>query len=224
MNIQFMFENGKGSVVNKYDYIVDEEQFPLKTLNSHKQYLAQLALKSKKEIKTMQVEKEMVKPCSDVIMRKTSVKQNYTCYCNQDKVRFFKLLFEKYLSVATAAKQLGIHIHTAQKGAKQKTGCSCILYKEHKNAILEYIDDNPSIVLDKVMKKLKQIFTELKVFKTTLFDFVKQHCNLSLKKAWLQPIDQNSKEKIQECLDWVSLDFLSFHTIKKESREMVLGK
>ncbi|KAG1527548.1 hypothetical protein G6F52_001440 [Rhizopus delemar] len=47
------------------------------------------------------------------------------------------------------------------------------------------------------------MFTELKVSKTTLFDFVKQHCNLSLKKARLQPIDRNSEEKIQERLDWV---------------------
>lgn len=42
--------NGKGSVVDQYgrsdptDYIVDEEQFRLETLNSHKQYLAQLPL------------------------------------------------------------------------------------------------------------------------------------------------------------------------------------
>jgi hypothetical protein len=34
-------------------------------------------------------------------------------------VRFFKLLFEKCLSAATAAKQLGIHVRTAQKWAKQ---------------------------------------------------------------------------------------------------------
>ncbi|EIE91643.1 hypothetical protein RO3G_16354 [Rhizopus delemar RA 99-880] len=47
------------------------------------------------------------------------------------------------------------------------------------------------------------MFTELKVSKITLFDFVKQHCNLSLKKARLQPIDRNSEEKIQERLDWV---------------------
>jgi hypothetical protein len=41
MNIQFLFENGKGSVVDEYgrpepmDYIVDEEQFRLETLSSH---------------------------------------------------------------------------------------------------------------------------------------------------------------------------------------------
>jgi transposase len=131
-------------------------------------------------------------------------------------VRFFKLLFEKCLSAATAAKQLGIHVRTVQKWAKQyetdpdsifekwrKTGRPRILHEEHKNAILECIDDNSSVVLDEVMKKLKQIFTELKVSKTALFDFVKQHCNLSLKKARLQPIGRNSEEKIQERLDWV---------------------
>ncbi|KAG1283946.1 hypothetical protein G6F66_010795 [Rhizopus arrhizus] len=198
------------------DYIADEEQFRLETLSSHTQYLAQLALKSEKEIETMQVEKEVVKPCSDAIMRETSVKQNYTRYCDQDKVRFFKLLFEKCLSAGHCCKQLGIHVRTAQKWAKQyekdpdsifekrrKTGRPRILHEEHKNAILECIDDNPSVVLDEVMKKLKQIFTELKAPKTTLFDFVTQHCNLSLKKARLQPIGRNSEEKIQERLDWV---------------------
>ena len=41
MNFQSLFENGKGSVVDKYgrpepmDYIVDEEQFRLETLSSH---------------------------------------------------------------------------------------------------------------------------------------------------------------------------------------------
>ncbi|KAG1448982.1 hypothetical protein G6F55_010385 [Rhizopus delemar] len=197
------------------DYIVDEEQFRLETLSSHTQYLAQLPLESEKRIDAMQLEKE-VKPNGDVIMRETSVKRNYTRYSDQDKVRFFKLLFERCLSAAAAAKQLGIHVRTAQKWAaeyekdpdsifekRRKTGRPRILHDEHKNAILECIDENPPIVLDKVMKKLKQMFTKLKVSKTTLFDFVKQHCNLSLKKAQLQPIDRNSEEKIQERLDWV---------------------
>ncbi|KAL0086083.1 hypothetical protein F4703DRAFT_1928519 [Phycomyces blakesleeanus] len=174
MNIQFMFENKKGSVVDKYgrsepmNYIVDEEQFRLETLISHTKYNPS-ALKSEKEIGTMQVEKEV-----------------------------------KCLSAATAAKQLGTHVRTAQKWAKQyetdpdwifekrrKTGRLCILHEEHKNAIIECIDGNPSVVLDELMKKLKQTFTELKVSKTTFFDFVKQHCNLSLKKARLQPMGQH---------------------------------
>ena len=111
---------GKGSIVKEYDrskpmdYIVDEEPFRLETLSSHTQYLAQLPLKSEKRIDAMQVEKK-AKPKGDAIMREISVKRNYTRYSDQDKVRFFKLLFERCLSAAAAAKQLGIHVRTAQK-------------------------------------------------------------------------------------------------------------
>ncbi|CEG76479.1 hypothetical protein RMATCC62417_11375 [Rhizopus microsporus] len=224
MDIQFLFENEKGFVVDEYgrpkpmDYIVDEEQFRLETVSSHTQYLAQLSLESGKGIEAMQVEKEVVKPRSDVKMRETSVKRSYTRYSDQDKVRFFKLLFEKYLSAAAAAaaRQLATHIRTTQKWTKQyekdpdsifekwrKTGHPRILREEHKSVIIECIDENPSVVLDEAMKKLKQIFTELKVSKSILFDFVKERCNLSLKKARRQPIDRNSEEKIQERLDWV---------------------
>ncbi|ORE09951.1 hypothetical protein BCV72DRAFT_316834, partial [Rhizopus microsporus var. microsporus] len=198
MNVQFLFENGKGSVVDEYgrhelmDYIVDEEQFRLGTLSFHTQYLAQLPLESENVIETMQVEKEPVKPHSDVIMKETSVKRSYTRYSDQDKVRFFKLLFERCLSAAAAAKQLGIHVRTAQKWTKQhekdpdsvfekrrKTGRPRILHEEHKSVILECTDENPPIVLGEVMKRLKEIFRELKEPKSTLCDFydmVKEKC------------------------------------------------
>ena len=108
------------------------------------------------------------------------MKRNYTRYSDQDKARFFKLLFEKCLSVAAAAKRLGVHVRTAQKRAEQyerdlpsifeqqrKTGRPSILNKEHKKVILECIDANTSVVLDNVMKHLRQVFTELKVSKST---------------------------------------------------------
>ncbi|KAG0741370.1 hypothetical protein G6F57_001031 [Rhizopus arrhizus] len=179
MSIQFLFENGKGSVVDEYgrpepmDYIIDEEQFRLETLSSHTQYLVQLPLASEKEVEA--------KPSSDIKMKETLVKRSCTRYSDQDKVRFFKLLFEKCLSAAAAAKQLEIHVRTAQIWVKQyekdpdsifqkrrKTGHPRILHEDHKTVILECIDENPSVILDKVMKKLKQIFTELKVSKSTL--------------------------------------------------------
>ena len=123
-------------------------------------------------------------------------------------------MFEKCLSAAAAAKQLGIHVRTTRKWAEQyerdpdsifekrrKTGRLRIPNQEHKKVILECIDTNPSIVLDDMMKHLRQVFTELKVSKSTLFDFVTKHCNLSLKKARFQSIDRNSEKKIQERLD-----------------------
>ena len=118
MNIQFFYENGKGSVVDEYgrpepmNYIVDEEQFSLETLSSHTQYLAQLPLESEKMTEVMQVKKR-TKADSDVIMRETSMKRNCTRYSDQDKLRLFKLLFEKCLSAAAATKRLGVHVRTA---------------------------------------------------------------------------------------------------------------
>ncbi|KAI7862271.1 hypothetical protein BDF14DRAFT_114960 [Spinellus fusiger] len=98
------------------DYIVDRKQFRLETLSSHTQYLAQLPLESENEVEAMQMERE-AKASNDVVMRETSMKRNYTRYSDQDKVRFFKLLFEKCLSAAAAAaaKQLWIHVCTTQK-------------------------------------------------------------------------------------------------------------
>jgi hypothetical protein len=51
MSIQFLYEDGKGTVVDEYgrpepmDYIVDEEQYRLETLSSYAQYLSKLCQK-----------------------------------------------------------------------------------------------------------------------------------------------------------------------------------
>ncbi|CEG82112.1 hypothetical protein RMATCC62417_16234 [Rhizopus microsporus] len=233
MNIQFLYENGKCSAVDEYggpepmDYIVDEEQFRLETLSSHTQYLAQLPLESEKVIEAIQVEKE-VKPGSDVAMRETSVKRNYTRYSDQDKVRFFEPLFEKCLSAAAAAKRLGIHVRTAQKWAEQyerdpdsifekrrKAGRPRILNEEHKKVILEYIDENPSVVLDDVMKRLGQVFTELKVSKSILFDFIGTVRKRS-KSAWIGFIN-GKKTDMNFMTNCVFLDESVFHINLKRS-------
>jgi transposase len=108
-------------------------------------------------------------------MREGLIKQNYTRYFDQDKMRFFKLLLEKCLSVAAAATQFGIHVRTAQKWAEQyerdsnsifekrrKTGRPHIPNEEHKKVILECNDANPPVVFDDVMKHLRQSIHRIK--------------------------------------------------------------
>ncbi|KAG1171541.1 hypothetical protein G6F71_006894 [Rhizopus microsporus] len=85
----------------------------------------------------------------------------------------------------------------------KKTGCSRILHEEHKQVTLKYIDENPSVVLEQVMKRLLQKFRDLKASKSTIYNSVRTECNLSLKKAQFQPVDRNSEEKIQERFDWL---------------------
>lgn len=85
----------------------------------------------------------------------------------------------------------------------RKTSRPRLLNEDHKKVILACIDENPSTVLEQLMEQLKQIFTGIKVSKSTVHDFVRMHWNLSLKKAQFQPVDRNSEEKIKERLDWI---------------------
>ncbi|CEG79839.1 hypothetical protein RMATCC62417_14255 [Rhizopus microsporus] len=204
MSIQFLYEDAKKTVADEYgrpepmDYIVDEEQYRLETLSSYTQYLSKLHQED--ETGTMQIE-DSVEPETDVSMRETSIKRNYTLYTDQDKVRFFKLLFKRCLNASAAAKQLVIHVRTAQRWEKQydrdpnsifeklqKTGRPCLLNEEHKKVILDCIDRNPSTVLEQMMKQLR---------------------------AQFRPVDRNSKEKIKERLDWIHES--AFHINMKRS-------
>ncbi|KAG1165147.1 hypothetical protein G6F46_011032 [Rhizopus delemar] len=83
-------------------------------------------------------------------------------------MKFFKLLFERFLSAADAAKRLRILNGTAQKWVEQytrdpnsifekqrKTGRPRILDEEHTKVIPECIDTSPSVALDELMKNLR---------------------------------------------------------------------
>ncbi|KAL1933788.1 hypothetical protein VTP01DRAFT_7878 [Rhizomucor pusillus] len=118
MSIQFFYD-GQGNAVDEYggtepmDYVIDEEQYALETLSSYTQYLRNRTRESDGRSDAMQTDD--VKKNVDVRMRVASIKRVYTLYTDQDKVRFFKLMFEKVLSASAAAKQLGIHVRTAQR-------------------------------------------------------------------------------------------------------------
>ncbi|KAL4209699.1 hypothetical protein AB4K20DRAFT_1904675 [Rhizopus microsporus] len=196
MSFQIFYEDGHG---NPMDYIIDEERYALETVSSHTQYLHNQPQENNFDVDSMA--DEDAKDDSDVCMKEASSKRAYTFYTDQDKVRFFKLVFEKVMSASAAAKQLGIHVRTAQRWAQmyktdpdsifikhKKTGRSRILHEEHKQVILEYIDENPSAVLEQVMERLLQKFQVLKVSKSTVYNFVRTECNLSLKKAQFQPV------------------------------------
>ena len=86
-------------------------------------------------------------------------KRRYTFYSDDEKTRFFHLFSSKSLSASAAAKQLGIHIRAAQKWVKsyyedpesilekkKKSGQHRILGEEHKQFLLNYIDEMPHLL------------------------------------------------------------------------------
>ncbi|KAL4210760.1 hypothetical protein AB4K20DRAFT_1947938 [Rhizopus microsporus] len=196
MSFQIFYEDGHGNAVDEYgrpepmDYIIDEERYASETENNF-------------DVDSMADEDAKDDP--DVCMKEASSKRAYTLYTDQDKVRFFKLVFEKVMSASAAAKQLGIHVRTAQRWAQmyktdpdsifikhKKTGRSRILHEEYRQVILEYIDENPSAVLEQVVELLLQRFQDLKVSKSTVYNFIQ-----------FQPVDRNGEEKIQGRFVWL---------------------
>ncbi|KAL4205790.1 hypothetical protein AB4K20DRAFT_1952953 [Rhizopus microsporus] len=195
MSFQIFYEDRHGSAVDEYgrpepmDYIIDEELYALETVSSHTQYLHNQPQENNFDVDSMA--DEDAKDEVDVCMSKRA----YTLYTDQDKVRFFKLVFEKVMSASAAAKQFGIHVRTAQRWVQmyktdpdsifikhKKTGRSRILHEEHKQVTLEYIDENPSVVLEQVMERLLQKFQDLKASKSTIYNFVRTECTSHSKR------------------------------------------
>ncbi|KAG1442515.1 hypothetical protein G6F56_011033 [Rhizopus delemar] len=149
-------------------------------------------------------------------MKETNTKRDYVRYTVQDKARFFDLKIEKCMSASAAAKQLGIHIRTAQRWVKQynacpdsifesckKVGRKCILNEEHKTTVISFIDANPSATVVQVTENLLERFNDLKISRSTVYNFMRSEYNLSLKKADFHSIERNCPAKIEEWYDWV---------------------
>ncbi|CEI92055.1 hypothetical protein RMCBS344292_06329 [Rhizopus microsporus] len=198
MSTIFLFEDGHGNVVDEnggpepMDHVVDQNEFVVETIATHTDYLKSAA-SSDSSACPMRIEKPKDE---DIRMKEASIKRDYVRYTAQDKARFFDLKIEKCMSASAAAKQLGIHIRTAQKWVKQYNACSdsifnnckqvgrkCILTEEHKTAVVESIDANPSATVVEVTKHLLKRFSDLKVSRSTAYNFMRRECSLSLKKA-----------------------------------------
>ncbi|KAG1145988.1 hypothetical protein G6F36_015080 [Rhizopus arrhizus] len=144
-------------------------------------------------------------------MKDATIKRDYVSYTVQDKTRFFYLKIEKCINAPAAAKQLDIHIRTAQRWIKQynmrpdsifdvskQVGRKCVLNDEHKMTIVKFIDANPSAAVAQVTEHLLNRFNYLKVSRSTVYNFMRSECNLSLKKAGFHSIERNSPPKIDE--------------------------
>lgn len=81
---------------------------------------------------------------------------------------------------------------------KTKSGRRRILGEEHKQFILNYIDENPSAVVNRVTESLKQNFERFNISCSTVYNLMTNRCNLSIKQAQFHPVERNSEESIQQ--------------------------
>ncbi|ORZ06280.1 hypothetical protein BCR42DRAFT_496423 [Absidia repens] len=125
---------------------------------------------------------------------------------------------EKRVSAAKAGKEYGVGPRVAQRWIKEykesgkqeepennktKLGPKSRLGDEHKRHLIEFIDDNPSAIIDQAVDSLTKQFEGLVIKKTVVHEFMKNECNLSLKKAHFHPLARNSIATIEKRYEWV---------------------
>lgn len=138
-------------------------------------------------------------------LQKASTKRDYMRYTVRDNARFFGLKIEKC-----------IHIRTEQRWVKQysicpdaifhscnRVGRKCILTEEHKKTLINFIDANLSASVVEVAEHLLKRFKDLKISRSTVYNFMRSECNFSLKKADFYSIERNSPGKIEERYNWI---------------------
>ncbi|KAG1047318.1 hypothetical protein G6F43_010227 [Rhizopus delemar] len=194
MSTIFLYEDGHGNVIDEnggpepMDYIVDQNEFIVETLATHTEYLGNAV------------------PNGSAL----------TCPMLLEKPKNEDIHMKECMTAAAAAKQLGIHPRTAYRWVSQynacpdtifesfkKAGRKCILTEEHKTAVINFIDVNPSATVVEVTEHLLKRFHDLKVSRSTVNNFMRCECNLSLKKADFHSVERNSPAKIEELYNWV---------------------
>ncbi|EIE83942.1 hypothetical protein RO3G_08647 [Rhizopus delemar RA 99-880] len=85
----------------------------------------------------------------------------------------------------------------------KQVGRKCVLNDERKMTVVKFIDANPFAAVVEATENLLNRFNNLKVSCSTVYNFMRSECNLSLKKADFHSIERNSPAKIEERHDWV---------------------
>ncbi|CAO3678949.1 unnamed protein product [Rhizopus stolonifer] len=149
-----------------------------------------------------------------------------TCrkYKKEDMDKFFQLVEEKKMSIRSAAAEIKVPKSTAYDWYKEereslgndenivmgeaksgaKKGRSAILNDTHKEYLVSLIDEQSSLVLDEIVNGLVSQFVDLKIFKTALYEFVTEKCQINLKRAHFYSVERNYPEKIEERYHWVT--------------------
>ncbi|KAI7861490.1 hypothetical protein BDF14DRAFT_1887119 [Spinellus fusiger] len=171
--------NDEGIAITVVEMEVDEEMYPIETVTNFGMYL-DLKPPKKPERRTVQqsVDRDVN---TEEDNRAPGIHRQYK---DSKKEQLFVLIYERGISVRAAVLKLQIHPCTAQQwySNNQQNSQTFIARKE---------DDQPSLVLDQMMKSLRTSFNDLEISKTALYNFVTKN------------FDHNSPEKIKNQKEWV---------------------
>lgn len=221
--MNFLHEDGKGKLYNDIgeevavvEMEVDEESYPLDTVTDFKSYMDM-----KPPEKPLKLEKKEKEKSVDVANNDSKTRKVYRSYKLEDIESLTFLVDEKCMSIRSAAAQLKIPYSTARnwiiknnnnedveivgrkEGSGRPAGRPPTLTDEHKDYLVEILDEKPGLVLDEMMESLNSQFIDLSISKSALHKFITTKCNMSLKRAHFHSVERNCPEKIEERYQWV---------------------
>ncbi|KAI8372264.1 hypothetical protein EDC96DRAFT_425798, partial [Choanephora cucurbitarum] len=186
-----LFEDGRGNIydenseqVNVFEMEVDEDEYLLEDVTNFDRYLGSKPPEKSTKAKTSTGTEPAV-PESE-----GETNRLYRSYKSDVKNHFFFLLSEKNMSIRAAAKELQIPQSTAQSwkkkvekagdeeietrasGSGRKAGRPPVLTEGNACFIMDFLDENPSSVLDDMMEGLTSQFVDLQIKKSFLHGFV----------------------------------------------------
>lgn len=118
------------------------------------------------------------------------------------------------MSVRGAALKLQIKPRTAQRWVQQdqqnstgrieksvskgkSAGEPPKLVEQHRQFLVNLVDEKPALVLDEIMESLTAQFADLDIKKSALHAFLTDNCKISLKRAHVHSVERNSAEQIE---------------------------
>ncbi|KAI8349950.1 hypothetical protein EDC96DRAFT_554625 [Choanephora cucurbitarum] len=192
-----VFEDGHGNVFDEnggpesMEYIVDQNELIVDLLVIHSEHLKSMPSSKSSSACSMLTEKPNDE---DICMKEVHTKHDYVRCSLQDKVGYFDLKIEECRHASATAKQWVKQYDSIFEACKQ-FGRKCILSKEDKTAVINFIDSSSSASVVEVIKYLLSRFTHLKVSRSNVCNFMKSEFNLSLKKADSHPVEISSRAR-----------------------------
>ncbi|ORY94087.1 hypothetical protein BCR43DRAFT_551876, partial [Syncephalastrum racemosum] len=188
----FIHEDGLGNMLTEdgKDVVMmesDSHLFPVENLTDYDQYMDMKPPERMMVAKKEPSEKEPSEKESEGF--EEGVRKNYRTYKDGEKEELFYLVYERGMSVRGAALKLQIKPRTAQYWVQQDrknptdqiekyvskgrpVGRPPKLVEEHRQFLVDLVDEKPALVLDEIMESLTAQFADLDIKKSALHAFM----------------------------------------------------
>jgi hypothetical protein len=221
MSLRFFTEDGLGGVYNEDGSEVmdwdeeDDNPYKTETLTSLGQWRARQSIFEptiddpvKVDVVMEELEQEIARS-----------KKIYNIYTDEQKALFLYLINYKFLKAAPAGERTGIKARTAQSWVKRMkedpewdiyekltnkvNRPASQLQEEHKDFLINFFDEQPQATREDAVESLTAAFEGFTLKSTQVGTFIKNDCNLTLKRVTRHPVTRNSEATLIKRKEWI---------------------